>query len=223
MAILDRLFGRGTNYDDDFYDEDDEDDDEESEDDEDDENPFGDDDENEDGFSGDPDLNDPNNPDNLLNFNEEETFDEEDDDKDKDDEGNDKDDKKKKKKKKDDKGDKGNNKKDVEGKGKVKVQHANARVPKSIIRKNALSYECLPNPEGTCPFCHQFTIVKSMRMGDKLLVTLPILVVARNNVNTFYCMNPRCKKNWKSGWCFRAAGERFIGAKLPTKRMFNKD
>lgn len=220
MAILDRLFGRGTNYDDDFYDEDDEDDDEESEDDEDDENPFGDDDENEDGFSGDPDLNDPNNPDNLLNFNEEETFDEEDDDKDKDDEGNDKDDKKKKK---DDKGDKGNNKKDVEGKGKVKVQHANARVPKSIIRKNALSYECLPNPEGTCPFCHQFTIVKSMRMGDKLLVTLPILVVARNNVNTFYCMNPRCKKNWKSGWCFRAAGERFIGAKLPTKRMFNKD
>ena len=220
MAILDRLFGRGTNYDDDIYDEDDEDDDEESEDDEDDENPFGDDDENEDGFSGDPDLNDPNNPDNLLNFNEEETFDEEDDDKDKDDEGNDKDDKKKKK---DDKGDKGNNKKDVEGKGKVKVQHANARVPKSIIRKNALSYECLPNPEGTCPFCHQFTIVKSMRMGDKLLVTLPILVVARNNVNTFYCMNPRCKKNWKSGWCFRAAGERFIGAKLPTKRMFNKD
>lgn len=220
MAILDRLFGRGTNYDDDIYDEDDEDDDEESEDDEDDENPFGDDDENEDGFSGDPDLNDPNNPDNLLNFNEEETFDEEDDDKDKADEGNDKDDKKKKK---DDKGDKGNNKKDVEGKGKVKVQHANARVPKSIIRKNALSYECLPNPEGTCPFCHQFTIVKSMRMGDKLLVTLPILVVARNNVNTFYCMNPRCKKNWKSGWCFRAAGERFIGAKLPTKRMFNKD
>ena len=219
MGFLDRILGHGGNYDDDVEDEDEDDEDDEEEgDEEDDENPYGDDDENEDGYSGDLDPNDPNNPDNPFN-NEEEQEGKEDGEDSGDSEGEDGKDKKKKKKK--DK--EGKNKKDAEGKGKIKVEKPNATVPKSVIRKNALRYECLPNPEGTCPFCHQFTIVKSFRMGDKLLVTLPILIVSKNKVNTFYCMNPRCKKNWKSGWCFRAAGERFIGSKLPTKRIFNQN
>lgn len=216
MALLDRFFGNHDEYDDDeeSYLNNDEDDEEGDDDDEedDDDNPtgFGDDDDNPDGYGGTPEV-DPN----ASPFGDE---DEEDENRDDDGEGSsdEKDKKNKKKKKKGEETDKDNGKTKV--KGKVKKPSS-----KAAMKKNAISYGCLPTAEGYCPFCKEYSMFKSMRFGDKVLVEGPVALIAKQKISTFYCMNKACKKNWKSGWCVRCAGERYFGKKLPMKRILNKD
>lgn len=212
MALLDRIFGNNNDYEEDYVNEEDEESEEDEDNEEEDDNPtgFGDDDENQDGYSGSPEV-DPN----ALPFDDmEEDGEDEDGDEDSGSSGEGKSKKKKKGKDKNSKND------DGKTKGKVQVKKNSS---KAALRKNALKYGCLPNPEGYCPHCKQYSMFKSMRFGDKMLIEGPSTLILKSKWTTFYCMNNACKHNWKSGWCVRCAGDRYIGKKVPMKRVLNKD
>ena len=127
---------------------------------------------------------------------------------------NDKKDKKDKKKKNQD--DDANQK----GKANVKVKKNSS---KAQMRKDALKHACASSPEGICPSCHQMSIFKSRRIGDFTFMQLPITIITRGGqkVTTFYCFNRKCKKNYWSGYCYRCAGDRFLGKKALMKRILN--
>lgn len=55
---------------------------------------------------------------------------------------------------------------------------------------------------GYCPKCEAYSIFFSKRLGDTILKIASGLFGA-NNTYTFYCMNPSCKFNYYTGYCFR--------------------
>lgn len=102
--------------------------------------------------------------------------------------------------------------------GKLKYNPAHAKG--SALRKSMA-----PKPEGICPVCHKRSIFKSWRPMDIALFTgLVMLVTAGSSrVSTFYCMNRKCKVSYWKNYCFRCGGDRWIGGKVPWKRIAGVD
>ena len=55
---------------------------------------------------------------------------------------------------------------------------------------------------GKCPVCGEKSIYFSTKATDNLL-GVGLLAVTGNYMITYYCMNPKCSANWKSGKCRR--------------------
>ena len=109
-----------------------------------------------------------------------------------------------------------------EAKNKVKWNDKNQKkkVLKHFSKSEAIKYACHSTAEGYCPFCHQMSMSKSDRLGDRFWIGSASFIL-NSKISTFYCFNPKCKHNYRSGWCVRCAGERYIGKAFPMKRVLN--
>ncbi len=110
----------------------------------------------------------------------------------------------------------------------VAAKRKNAKGQKfnvAIARKNALLKGMAPRAEGICPFCHKRSIYRSYRPMDLALFTVlaAVLTVGSARISTFYCMNKKCRASYDKNYCFRCAGDHWIGGKAPWKRIASVD
>ena len=92
---------------------------------------------------------------------------------------------------------------------------------KTSMNKEAVKHQCYSQPEGTCPFCHSHSIYKSRRMGDGAVGLFSML--AGRKISTFYCFDKKCRFNFYKHYCFRCAGQRWIGGKIAIKQVMRID
>ena len=110
----------------------------------------------------------------------------------------------------------------------VAAKRKNAKGQKfnvAIARKNALLKGMAPRAEGICPVCHKRSIFKSYRPMDLALFTglVALVTAGSSRVSTFYCMNRKCRVSYWKNFCFRCAGDRWVGGKVPWKRIAGVD
>ena len=110
----------------------------------------------------------------------------------------------------------------------VAAKRKNAKGQKfnvAIARKNALVKGMAPRAEGICPVCHKRSIFKSYRPMDLALFTglVALVTAGSSRISTFYCMNRKCRVSYWKNFCFRCAGDRWVGGKVPWKRIAGVD
>lgn len=94
-----------------------------------------------------------------------------------------------------------------------------------LARKDALVKAMAPRAEGICPVCHKRSIFKSYRPMDLALFTglVALVTAGSSRISTFYCMNRKCRVSYWKNFCFRCAGDRWVGGKVPWKRIAGVD
>lgn len=105
------------------------------------------------------------------------------------------------------------------------VQNRKPKFNAALAKKEAIKKGCSPVPEGICPGCHKRSIFKSYRPMDLTIFTglVALVTFGSSRMSTFYCMNRRCKFSYWKNYCFRCAGDRWVGAKVPWKRISSTD